>query len=246
MSAEIIHGDCLDVMRGMPDASVDAIVTDPPYSSGGAFRGDRTGGTGVKYVHGLSRAERPEFAGDNRDQRAYAFWSTLWLSECLRIAKPGAPICVFSDWRQLPTTTDMLQSGGWVWRGIVTWDKGGFTFATAGRFRPQVEFVVWGSSGAMPVREGAPVFPGHYSIPNPTNDKRHIAGKPVELMRALARVCPDHGVIFDPFAGSGTTGVAALKEGRRFLGIEREAAYVEIARKRIADARAQLTLEGVA
>jgi hypothetical protein len=90
------HGEALSVLRSMPDASVDAIVTDPPYSSGGFTRGDRTGSTGKKYTLTGTLVERPEFAGDNRDQRSFGYWCTLWLSECLRVAKPGAPICVFS------------------------------------------------------------------------------------------------------------------------------------------------------
>src|SRR4051794_29809854 len=98
----LILGDCLEVLRTLPDASVDAIVTDPPYSSGGQFRGDRMGSTIDKYVGSDQKAfSRPEFAGDNRDQRAYGYWSALWLSECLRIAKPGAVIALFTDWRQL-------------------------------------------------------------------------------------------------------------------------------------------------
>jgi site-specific DNA-methyltransferase (adenine-specific) len=119
----VVQADCLEALRSMPDACVDAIVTDPPYSSGGFTRGDRTGSTKTKYTLTRPLVNRPGFAGDNRDQRSFGYWCTLWLSECLRVAKLGAPICVFSDWRQLPTTTDVLQAGGFVWRGLVVWDK---------------------------------------------------------------------------------------------------------------------------
>jgi site-specific DNA-methyltransferase (adenine-specific) len=81
------HGEALSVVRSMSDASVDAIVTDPPYSSGGFTRGDRTGSTGKKYTLTGTLVERPEFAGDNRDQRSFGYWCSLWLSECLRVAK---------------------------------------------------------------------------------------------------------------------------------------------------------------
>ena len=76
----------------------------------------------------------------------------------------------------------------------------------------------------------------------------HPTVKPIALMRWLARlVTPPSGIILDPFAGSGTTGVAAIREGFRFIGIEREPAYIEIARKRIAEAAApaQPSLRGV-
>jgi site-specific DNA-methyltransferase (adenine-specific) len=75
----------------------------------------------------------------------------------------------------------------------------------------------------------------------------HPTVKPVALMSYLCRlVTPPNGLILDPFTGSGTTGVAAIREGFRFIGIEREAQYVEIARRRIADAATQPALPGVA
>src|SRR5258706_14216305 len=111
------QGDALAFLRTLPDESVDAVITDPPYSSGGQFRGDRLASTSEKYVPNRVKTVRLDFSGDNRDQRGYLAWSTLWLTECLRLAKPGAPICGFTGWRQLPTTTDAGQAGGWVGGG---------------------------------------------------------------------------------------------------------------------------------
>jgi site-specific DNA-methyltransferase (adenine-specific) len=77
--------------------------------------------------------------------------------------------------------------------------------------------------------------------PNTANANHHPTVKPVALMRWLVRlVTPPDGLVLDPFTGSGTTGIAATLEGRRFLGIEREAEYVEIARARIAHAQPAL------
>jgi len=67
-------------------------------------------------------------------------------------------------------------------------------------------------------------------------DKHHVTGKPTALMRELVRCAPGNSVVLDLFAGSGTTGVATLLEGRRFIGVEREAAYCAIARQRLAAA----------
>lgn len=111
-------GDALAVLAQLDTAAVDAIITDPPYSSGGMTRGDRTAATTTKYVS--SGQPRAEFAGDNRDQRAYGYWCALWLSEALRATRPGGICAHFADWRQLPTTTDALQAGGWVWRSGTT------------------------------------------------------------------------------------------------------------------------------
>ena len=73
----------------------------------------------------------------------------------------------------------------------------------------------------------------------------HPTVKPVELMGWLTRLtCPPKGVVLDPFAGSGSTGVAALREGRRFVGVERDAGYARIARARLAHAEAEVSAQG--
>jgi site-specific DNA-methyltransferase (adenine-specific) len=239
---EVIHGDCLEVMREMPDNSVDAVVTDPPYSSGGMMRGDRTNtDVNAKYTQSGTAIVRPEFGGDSRDQRSFAFWCSWWLNECYRLCKNGAAIAVFTDWRQLPSTTDALQAGGFVWRGIAVWDKVGGRPVRA-RPRSQSEFVVWGSKGPMPFERDADMIAGVVSVTVKQDDKHHITGKPTEVMRWINGVAERGSLILDPFAGSGSTGVAAVLDKYSFIGIEREAAYVDIARRRIADAAAQTRL----
>jgi site-specific DNA-methyltransferase (adenine-specific) len=232
----VIEGDCLDVLRTLPDGCVDVVICDPPYSSGGMFRGDRMASTEAKYVcdHEVKNFH-PAFGGDNRDQRSYGYWCALWLGECLRVTKPGGACCLFTDWRQLPTTTDALQAGGWVWRGLVVWDKTEGARPTVGRFKAQAEFVAWGSNGPMPADDRIGCLNGVFRFA-PFKGKLHIAGKPEPLMRELNRICPPGGVILDPFAGSGTTGVAAMAEGRRAILIEREPPYARIARHRVAEA----------
>lgn len=230
-------GDCLDVMRSLPDASVDAVIADPPYSSGGQFRGDRMGKPSVKYQSSGTVRAYHEFDGDNRDQRSFGFWCTLWLSECLRVARPGAPICLFADWRQLPITTDALQAAGWTWRGVAVWDKTEAARPQVGRFRAQTEFVAWGSKGGMAARRDVGCLPGVFRHVVRQDDKHHLTGKPTELMRAVVGICPPGGTVLDPFMGSGTTGVACVLTGRRFLGIELKPAYHEIVGRRLAATR---------
>ena len=227
------HGDALAVLRAMPDASVDAVITDPPYSSGGFTRGDRSLPPAMKYTMNGTKIERPAFSGDNRDQRSFAYWCALWLGECLRVAKPGAPLCVFTDWRQLPTMTDAVQAGGWVWRGIVVWDKTEACRPAMGRFAAQCEYIVWGDGGAEQRRRGRRVPLGVIREPVRMADKHHVTGKPTAVMQRLVAIRPPDGVVLDPFAGSGTTGVAALLEGRTFLGVEVAGEYARIARDRL-------------
>jgi len=228
MNAHLHHGEALAFLATLPNVSVDAVITDPPYSSGGFTRGDRMGDIVSKYVR-IEQGNEVDFAGDNRDQRAYGYWLTLWLSECLRLTMPGGTCLLFTDWRQLPMTTDALQAGGWIWRGIVPWHKPA-SRPTSGRFTASCEFVVWGSRGGMPV-EGN-VLPGFYQASAP-RDREHITQKPLDVMRKLVQIVPKGGTVLDPFMGSGTTGVAAVLEGRQFVGSEMTDHYFEVARRRI-------------
>jgi site-specific DNA-methyltransferase (adenine-specific) len=229
----IERGEALATLRLLPESSVDAVITDPPYSSGGLFAGDRAKAPSQKYVQAGTKIQHPDFVGDTRDQRSFAFWCALWLSECHRAAKEGAPVCVFSDWRQLPTTVDVLQAGGWVFRGIVPWDKTEGARPQRGRYRNQCEYVAWGSKGPMPTDRGVPVLPGVVRVALKKSEKLHLAGKPIDVMCALVRICPPGGIVLDPFAGSASTGVACAREGLRFIGIELTQVYADVARKRL-------------
>ncbi|MDY3558113.1 DNA methyltransferase [Gemmata sp. JC673] len=227
----VIEGESLGALLELPDGVFDLILNDPPYSSGGFTRADRQGDVSAKYQQGGTKRKYPTFKGDSRDQRAYRYWSALWLIQCLRVSKPGAICGVFTDWRQLPVTVDALQAGGWVYRGIVVWHKPGARPAQ-GRFANACEFLVWGTNGGRALA-GSP-FPGHFSHAVKQPDKHHLTGKPTALMQDLVRVVPPGGLVLDCFAGSGTTGVAAALEGRRAVLIEESAEYAAIARQRVA------------
>lgn len=228
------HGDAMAVLLGMDDNTVDAVLTDPPYSSGGQFRGDRTQSTRTKYVRSDAQHNLPDFTGDNRDQRSYAYWSTLWLSQCLRVAKPGAVLVVATDWRQLPVTTDAVQAGGWTWRGVAAWAKTD-PRPQLGRPSQACEFLVWATNGPRAIEGDC--LPGWWLLNTP-RDRMHQTQKPLAIYRDLVKLAPPGGVVLDPFLGSGTTGVAALMEGRRFVGVEMSAEYVEVARQRLASVHA--------
>ena len=241
--AQLYAGDALAILRELPAGSVDAVITDPPYSSGGMVRSDRTGTTGSKYTRG-EVIQQADFTGDSRDQRAYAYWSALWLGESMRVTKPGGVALAFTDWRQLPATTDALQSGGWLWRGIVPWHKP-TARPMAGRFTAHCEYVVWGSNGVMPVSfDGSmPVLPGFYQA-SPPRDRDHQTQKPLDVMRDLVKIVPEGGTVLDPFMGSGTTGVAAILEGRKFIGCEMVPHYAEVAERRIREAQGEALARG--
>lgn len=242
VTTEVIQGECLATLWQMDSESYDAIITDPPYSSGGAFRSDRILNPNEKYVQGGTIIDRMSFTGDNRDGRSWAYWSTLWLGECLRLAKTGAYLLMFSDWRQLPLASDAIQAGGWVWRGLVPWDKTGAARAPhTGYFRHQCEYILWATKGPCYERPGEGPFPGVYKYPVLQSDKHHMTGKPTPLMRDLCKCVPKGGRVLDPFCGSGTTGVAAAQLGLSSTMIEYVDEYAQQSRDRI-----KAELEGVA
>ena len=226
----LILGDCLDVLPALQ--GVDAVITDPPYSSGGQFRGDRTQSPSSKYVQtGSGITNRVEFAGDNRDQRSFLAWSSMWLRDCHAACKPGAVLMVFTDWRQLPVMTDAIQCGGWVWRNLVTWWKPGARMQR-GRFSSSAEYVLYGSIAVPAEGEKSPQNVLQYA-PVAGEEKKHIAEKPLPLMQNLLGVTPENATVLDPFMGSGTTGVACVKMGRRFIGIEKDPVHFQTACDRI-------------
>jgi site-specific DNA-methyltransferase (adenine-specific) len=226
----IYHGEAFELLHDL--AGVGALVTDPPYSSGGQFRGDRMGRTVAKYVGTDVAAYRHEFAGDNRDQRAFAVWSTMWLTAARHASTVGAPCIVFTDWRQLPTMTDAVQAGGWIWRNIGTWWKPGVRMQR-GRFSASAEYVVYGTNG--PATEGGASPQNVISCPPVDgDDKTHVAQKPAGVLRWALQVVPPGAVILDPFMGSGSTLRAAKDLGLRAVGIDVDERCCEVAARGLA------------
>lgn len=170
--------------------------------------------------------------GDAKDQRSWIMWCTLWLAQCWRIAKDGAPLMVFTDWRQLPALTDAVQGAGWRWLGIVPWDKRS-SRPQIGRFRQQCEYVVFAAKGRLYSPTQA-CLPGLYSYPVVAAQKVHLTSKPVALMHDLLAITQPGGTVLDPFMGGGSVGVACRESGRCYIGIELSPEYYAISRDRIA------------
>lgn len=149
---------------------------------------------------------------------------------------------MFSDWRQLPLATDAIQYGNFAWRGIVAWDKTeGSRAPHKGYFRHQCEYIVWGTKAECKKAIHAGPFAGCYRFPVRQSDKHHLTGKPTPLMERLVSIVPEGSLILDPFGGSGTTAVAAIKTNRNFITIEKELAYVNIAKERITAAHLEFS-----
>ncbi|WP_326692356.1 site-specific DNA-methyltransferase [Streptomyces sp. NBC_01795] len=228
------RGDALSVLSELPDASVDALITDLPYNSGGRTSSERTGRTAKsKYTAVDAEHQLANFPGENRDQRSYGYWLSLLLTEAYRATVESGTALVFTDWRQLPTTTDALQAAGWTWRGIASWHKP-VSRPQKGRLKQSCEYIVWGTKGPVDPARNPVYLPGLYQASQPRKGRVHITQKPVEVMQELVKICPEAGTVLDPFTGSGSTGVAALREGRQFVGVELSDHYADIAEQRMA------------
>lgn len=218
--------------------SVDTILCDPPYSSGGTTAQERQNGASKKYISDGSCTSRlVDFDGDNRDQRSY----TTWLAMVLALARPavklGGIVMVFTDWRQLPATTDAVQSAGYIWRGIIPWHKPA-NRKMAGRFSKACEYIVYASHGKLgrTTVKGLPCPEGFYSQTPPYAKKRiHPTEKPVDMLRYMLTTTPENGTVMDLFCGSGSTGEAAISTNRKFIGFEISSHYAKTAADRLTE-----------
>jgi len=228
VSATVIHGDCLDVMRTLAPGSVDAVVCDPPYMVGAISVGDG----GAK-------------AGTWADMENSAYWFAEWMRRAQRGLKPTGWLLSFCNWRSVPTMIRALSLCGMPASSCMVWDKKWIGPAGLQQLRPRYEMVMF---AAMPDAEIAdrsqPDMEAEKWMAGSMKLSDHPAEKPVPLLQRLVRlVTPPGGLVVDPFCGSGSVGVACVLEGRDFLGIEREPEWCEVARRRIAEAQAQGTLD---
>lgn len=227
----LYQGDALAVLSTLTSNSVDAVLTDPPYSSGGVTIRARQASPAHKYQSRGTKRQYPPMLGDAKDQRSWIMWCTLWLGECWRIAREGAPLMVFTDWRQLPALSDAVQAAGWKWLGIVPWDKRSAR-PQIGKFRQQCEYVLFAVKGRF-IAHTQTCLPGLYAYPVIAAQKVHLTSKPVELIEDLLAVTAPQASVLDPFMGGGSVGEACIRTGRGYIGMELSPEYFEISRNRL-------------
>ena len=232
MNADVRQGDALDTLRSLPDRSVHAIVTDPPYCSGGSTETTRRNADAQGIDSERLRSGAVQwFAGDNMTTAGLVWLLRAVAFEAERLLVPGGSLCVFCDWRMWANLAPALESGGLRLANMVVWDKGSAGMGTG--FKPTHELVahLCNGPGKFHDRRGSNVLRfGRVRVA----DKDHPTQKPVNLLQTLVRVtAPRGGLVVDPFCGSGSTGVACKREGRDFLGVERDPKYCEVARSRL-------------
>ena len=215
----LILGDCLEVMPTL--GRFDAVVTDPPYSSGGFNEAGKAGGS----IGTTQKGRRIQ--GDTLSTRGYE----ALVRRTLRMANAQAAY-VFTDWRMWSTTTEAVELAGYRLRGMLVWNK--MWPAMGARWKMQHELICW---GARVTSEMGPGLGNVLSFPRSGNES-HPTEKPSALMEHLVGNVEGE-TILDPFMGSGTTLVACQRMGRHGTGIEIDPDYFEIACKRVDEAARQ-------
>jgi modification methylase len=245
LTDRIIMGDCIEVMRTLPDGCVDLVFADPPYN--------------LQLAHDLHRPEGGKVAAvdDDWDKfssfAAYDAFCRDWLAEARRILKPDGAIWTIGSYHNVfRLGTAMQDAGFWILNDIV-WRKANPMPNFKGtRFTNAHETLIWASKSeksrycfnyhAMKAMNDEVQMRSDWLFPICTGGERlkvdgvkaHPTQKPEALLYRVLLACTQPGdIVLDPFFGTGTTGAVAKLLGRRWIGIEREPAYVAVAQERI-------------
>lgn len=242
--ALVYRADCLDLMRLMPEASVDAVFADPPYRLSG-------GGVTVKSgrISSVDKGSWDRSLGSFEKDHEF---NLSWLREARRILKPDGTLWVSGTHHIIFSLGFALQTLGFKIINQVTWEKPDpppNALHTA--FTHAHETIIWASKGKaarhtfnydlINSREPNAQMSSVWRIPAVTRREKthgyHPTQKPLRLVRrALLASTSEGDLVFDPFSGSGTTAVAAKELNRFFVGAELEREYAELAARRVAAA----------
>jgi modification methylase len=243
----IIQGDCIPEMSQLPDKSVDMIFADPPYNL--QLGGDLLRPEG-------SRVDAVNDDWDKFDSLAtYDDFTRDWLHEARRILKDDGTIWVIGSYHNIYRVGSLLQDEGfWILNDIVWRKSNPMPNFRGTRFTNAHETLLWCAKDEkarytfnyramkalnddLQMRSDwlLPICSGGERVKGADGAKAHPTQKPEALLYRILLACTKPGdVVLDPFFGTGTTGAVARRLGRRWIGIERESAYVKVARERIA------------
>ncbi len=229
---KIICGRCEEVMKDIPDESVDLIVTSPPYNLKNSTGNGMKDGRGGKWSKAALINGYDNY-NDNMPYDEYIAWQRECLAEMYRIIKDDGAIFYNHKWRVqaglLQDRHEILQ--GFPVRQIIIWRrKGGINF-NPGYFLPTYEVIYL---IAKPKFKLAPKASGYGDIWEFTQELKnaHPAPFPVALVDRIISSTTGN-IIMDPFMGSGTTAVVATGLGRNYIGVELSPLYCKMANERI-------------
>lgn len=202
----VMHGDCQQELRKLPDASVDLILTDPPYL--------------VRYQDRQGRT----VANDDNSHWLYPAYAEMY-----RVLKPNAYCVSFYGWTKAERFFNVWKECGFCPVGHFVWVKQYASCVRYNQMKHEQAFLLAKGRPPTPQHPPADVLDWHY-----TGNRLHPTQKPVDSLTPLIKAySPHNGLVLDPFAGSGSTGVAALLAQRRCLLIEKDATHCETARRRL-------------
>jgi site-specific DNA-methyltransferase (adenine-specific) len=216
---QLIMGDCLEAMKDIPDGSVDCVVTDPPY--------------GMSFQSNYRKEKHRKIENDDSLE-----WLDTFFDQCYRKMKEDTHIYSFCSFHHIDKFKVSMQRFFDV-KNILIWQKNNTGMGDLeGDYAPKYEMILFGAKGRRTLNGSRdPNIVPCYK----TGNKLHPTQKPEELMVYLIEKSSTAGdTILDPFMGSGTTGVACVQTGRKFIGIEKDKKYFEIAKKRIEGAQLPL------
>jgi site-specific DNA-methyltransferase (adenine-specific) len=230
---EIIQGDCLKVIKNIPDDSVDLIVTSPPYNN---WRNQRTQKDKAEYWQ-RTNIIYGDFE-DNLPDEEYQESQKTIINECLRVLKETGTLCynhkdqIFNF--KVTTPLQWILKTKAVYRQRITWNRLGMQAFNPVRFyRVEEDIYILGKNSKFKWNQNCAKYLSIWDIqPSPKNG--HPAPFPIEIPRRLILAFTSEGdLVLDPYCGSGTTCLAAKQLNRFYIGIEREEEYVMLANKRI-------------
>ena len=224
MLNKIILGDCLYVMKTMPDKSVDCIITSPPYNLGNSHH------TGNK---------RHKAYDDNLPEDEYQEWQIDILREMYRVLKDTGSL-IYNHKNRIKkglqiTPYEWLLKTDFIIKQELVWFNGSQNFDKI-RFYPMTERVYWLAKSRETKLFNAI---NHHDLFGKEEWKsvgtrgKHTRAFPEKMVSDFLLCFPDAKIILDPFMGSGTTAIAAIRTGRQFIGIEKDPEYHRLATERV-------------
>lgn len=214
MKNQVIQGDCLEVMKDIPDKSIDMILTDPPYGMNLTPQRESGKFHNVK-IHN----------DDNLD------WADVFFSECFRVMKKDTVMYSFCSHHSVGKFIESAKKSGFIIKNLLVWDK--IWFGMGNNWRPNFELIIVLGNGRFVTKSKNKSNILSYRRITPQKAV-HPTEKVIPLLEELISE-PDYNpqIILDPFAGSGTTGVACKNLNRNYVLIEKEPEYVDIINKRL-------------
>lgn len=225
---KLILGDCLQEMKKIPDKSIDLVLTDPPYN----ISRKNNFGTMKRYN---------SYKGMDFGEWDWNFDQEKWIEDVISKLKDNANVVIFNSWQNIKQIADCLQKLGLeIKRPIILKKKNPMPANRERLFLNSFEFGVWASKGKWTFNRIGKYNEAFFEVSN-NGKTEHPTEKSKNAMIYFIKILSnENNTVLDPFMGSGTTGVACKELGRRFIGIEIEPKYFEIAQRRINQATQEL------